>query len=124
MPRELARPAMTDPRNQGPEFPHHGGDLAFATARHGNPPGGWYPEQRMTREEALASMTRWAAHAGFQDRVMGSLSVEKYADFTVLDRDIMTARPEDILRAHVVATYVGGRMVYREDVSPEAGRTR
>jgi predicted amidohydrolase YtcJ len=89
-----------------------------------NPPGGWYPEQRMTREEALASMTRWAAHAGFQDTIMGSLSAGKYADFTVLDRDIMTAQPGDILRAHVVATYVGGRMVYREDASPEAGRTR
>ena len=77
-----------------------------------NPPGGWYPEQRMTREEALASMTRWAAHAGFQDSDMGSLRVGKYADFTVLDRDIMTAKPEEILRAQVVATYVGGRAVY------------
>jgi predicted amidohydrolase YtcJ len=77
-----------------------------------NPPGGWYPEQRMTREEALASMTRWAAYAGFQESVMGSLSVGKYADFTVLDRDIMTVRPEEIVGARVVATYVGGRAVY------------
>jgi predicted amidohydrolase YtcJ len=77
-----------------------------------NPPGGWYPDQRMTREEALAAMTRWAAHAAFQDSDMGSLKVGKYADFTVLDRDIMTAKPEDILGAHVAATYVGGRAVY------------
>ncbi len=77
-----------------------------------NPPGGWYPEQRMTREEALASMTRWTAHAGFQDNDMGSLKVGKYADFTVLDRDIMRAKPEEILGAQVVATYVGGRAVY------------
>ena len=79
--------------------------------RDNNPPGGWYPDQRMTRDEALASMTRWAAHAGFQDSVMGSLSVGKYADFTVLDRDIMTAKPDEILQAHVVATYVAGRAV-------------
>src|SRR4029077_16778572 len=39
------------------------------------PPGGWHPEQRMTREEALASMTRWPAFAGFQEEVMGSLAV-------------------------------------------------
>jgi predicted amidohydrolase YtcJ len=72
------------------------------------PPGGWYPEQRMTREEALASMTRWAAYAGFQDEVMGSLAPGKYADFVVLDRDIMTAPAESILATCVVETYVGG----------------
>ena len=77
------------------------------------PPGGWRPEQRMTREEALASMTRWPAYAGFQEGVMGSLSVGKYADFVVLDRDIMTAPAESILATHVMATYVGGAAVYR-----------
>ena len=78
------------------------------------PPGGWYPEQRMTREEALASMTRWPAYAGFQEEVMGSLAVGKYADFVVLDRDIMTAPAESILATHVVATYIGGVPVYQE----------
>jgi predicted amidohydrolase YtcJ len=78
------------------------------------PPGGWYPAQRMTREEALASMTRWAAYAGFQEQVMGSLSLGKYADFVVLDRDIMTAPAESILATHVVATYVGGVPVYQQ----------
>ena len=53
------------------------------------PPGGWRPEQRMTREEALASMTRWPAYAGFQEGVMGSLRSGRYADFVVLDRDII-----------------------------------
>jgi predicted amidohydrolase YtcJ len=77
------------------------------------PPGGWYPAQRMTREEALASMTRWPAYAGFQEGVMGSLSTGKYADFVVLDRDIMTAPAESILATHVVATYVGGAAVYQ-----------
>jgi len=77
------------------------------------PSGGWYPEQRMTRDEALKSMTIWPAYAGFQEQVMGSLSPGKYADFVVLDRDIMTAPPEQILQAQIVATYLGGRPVYR-----------
>ncbi|HEX5387285.1 MAG TPA: amidohydrolase [Gemmatimonadales bacterium] len=77
------------------------------------PPGGWYPAQRMTRDEALASMTRWAAYAAFEEQVMGTLSPGKYADFTVLDRDIMTAAPEEILGTHVLATYVGGAAVYQ-----------
>ncbi|MEP7087910.1 MAG: amidohydrolase family protein [Gemmatimonadota bacterium] len=76
------------------------------------PAGGWYPDQRMTREEALRSMTLWPAYAAFQENELGSITVGKYADFTVLDRDIMTVAPERILGAHVVSTYVGGTAVY------------
>jgi predicted amidohydrolase YtcJ len=79
----------------------------------GNPPGGWYPDQRMTRDEALKSMTIWAAHAAFQDSLMGSIVVGKYADFTVLDRDIMTVPADQIMQAHFVATYLGGNAVYQ-----------
>jgi predicted amidohydrolase YtcJ len=75
------------------------------------PPGGWHPDQRMTRDEALASMTRWPAYAGFQEQVMGSITVGKYADFVVLDRDIMQVPPEEILTTQVVATYVEGKRV-------------
>jgi predicted amidohydrolase YtcJ len=77
------------------------------------PPGGWYPDQRMTREEALKSMTIWAAYAGFQEGVMGSLRPGKYADFVVLDHDIMTMPAERILSTNVEATYVGGVAVYQ-----------
>lgn len=76
------------------------------------PPGGWYADQRMTREEALRSMTLWPAYAAFQENELGSIAVGKYADFTILNRDIMTAAPERILGAQVVATYVGGAPVY------------
>lgn len=76
------------------------------------PPGGWYPDQRMTREEALKSITLWPAWAGFQEEVLGSLTPGKYADFVVLDRDIMQIAPEDILGTRVLATYLGGRAVY------------
>jgi predicted amidohydrolase YtcJ/DNA-binding transcriptional ArsR family regulator len=78
----------------------------------GWPDGGWYPEQRMTRDEALRSMTIWPAYAGFQEHLMGSITPGKYADFTVLDRDIMTVPDSDILGTSVVATYIGGKSVY------------
>ncbi|MBA4071484.1 MAG: amidohydrolase [Gemmatimonas sp.] len=76
------------------------------------PPGGWYPAERMTREEALKSITIWAAHAGFQEKVLGSLSPGKYADFVVLDQDIMRVPAELILRTKVLQTWVGGARVY------------
>jgi predicted amidohydrolase YtcJ len=77
------------------------------------PPGGWYPDQRLTREEALRSMTLWPAYAAFQEKELGSISTGKYADFTILNRDIMSVAPERILGAQVVATYVGGVPVYQ-----------
>jgi predicted amidohydrolase YtcJ len=76
------------------------------------PAGGWYPEQKMTREEALQSMTIWAAFAGFQESVLGSLTPGKYADFVVLDRDIMQIPDTEILGTRVVSTWVGGKRVY------------
>jgi predicted amidohydrolase YtcJ len=76
------------------------------------PPSGWFPEQCMTREEALKSMTIWPAFAAFQETLTGSLTPGKYADFVILDRDIMTIPAADILGVHVSATYIGGRAVY------------
>ena len=76
------------------------------------PAAGWFPEQRMTREEALRSMTIWPAFAAFQEQVMGSLRPGKYADFVILDRDIMTVADKDILGTKILATYVGGKPVY------------
>jgi predicted amidohydrolase YtcJ len=77
-----------------------------------SPPGGWYPEQRMTREEALQSMTIWPAYAGFQESMLGSLTPGKYADFVVLDRDIMRVPDTEILGTRVVSTWIGGKPVY------------
>ena len=76
------------------------------------PVGGWMPEQRMTRDEALKSMTIWPAYAGFQESIMGSLAPGKLADFVVLDRDIMTVPERDILGATVIATWIAGKPVY------------
>jgi predicted amidohydrolase YtcJ len=76
------------------------------------PPGGWYPAQRMTRDEALKSMTLWPAFAAFQEDLLGSLTPGKLADFVVLDQDIMRVPAEDVLSTRVVATYLGGEPVY------------
>jgi predicted amidohydrolase YtcJ len=80
------------------------------------PDGGWYPAQKMTRDEALKSMTIWPAHAAFQDSIMGSLRAGKYADFVILDRDIMSVPDTTLLRTRVLATYLGGRAVYQDTV--------
>ena len=76
------------------------------------PPAGWYPEQRMTRDEALRAMTIWPAYAAFMEQDAGSLSPGKYADFVVLDQDIMGVPAERIMATRVLATYLGGRAVY------------
>ena len=77
------------------------------------PAGGWRPEERMTRDEALKSMTIWPAFASFMENEVGSLEPGKLADFVVLDRDIMRVADEDILGTRVIATYLGGRPIYR-----------
>jgi predicted amidohydrolase YtcJ len=79
------------------------------------PAGGWFPAERMTREEALMSMTLWPAYAAFMEDRSGSLAPGKVADFVVLDRDIMTVAAEDILKARVLATWLGGRAVYEAE---------
>jgi predicted amidohydrolase YtcJ len=76
------------------------------------PASGWFPEQRMTRDEALKSITLWPAYAAFQEETMGSLSPGKYADFVVLDQDIMRVPAEMVLKTGVIATYLGGKAVY------------
>ena len=76
------------------------------------PVGGWLPQEAMTRDEALKSMTIWAAYAGFMEKQVGSLEAGKLADFVILDQDIMQVPAELVLQTHVVATYVGGKPAY------------
>ncbi|HEX5633466.1 MAG TPA: amidohydrolase family protein, partial [Gemmatimonadales bacterium] len=82
------------------------------------PAGGWFPEQRMTRDEALKSMTIWAAHAAFQEQELGSLTPGKLADFVVLDQDIMRVPAELILNTNVLSTWIGGKQVYERKFTP------
>ncbi len=77
-------------------------------------PDGWYPEQRLTVEEAVHAYTLGAARAvGMEDR-LGSLSPGKLADLVVLDRDIFTCDPMAIAETQVMATMIGGKFVYKK----------
>lgn len=78
----------------------------------GKNPGGWFPAQRITLEEALRAYTAGAAWAGFLDDQVGQLRPGMLADITVLDRDLFRVPPEQIGQAHARATIVGGRIVY------------
>jgi predicted amidohydrolase YtcJ len=78
----------------------------------GEPAGGWYPEQKITREEALRSYTSWGAYAVFAEDSKGSLEPGKLADFVVIDRDYMTIPESEILEIKATATVIGGELVY------------
>ena len=79
------------------------------------PAGGWFPAERMTREEALWAMTLWPAYASFCEDVLGSLTPGKYADFIVVSQDVMSVAPERILDTQVLMTVLGGRVVYQKE---------
>ncbi|WP_322487295.1 amidohydrolase [Chloroflexus sp.] len=71
-----------------------------------------FPDQRLTLAEALAGYTTWAAYTGFRERELGRLEAGYLADLIVLDRDITTRPPEQIAAARVMATMVGGQLVF------------
>lgn len=79
----------------------------------GKPEGGWYPDQRLSREEALRGFTLDAARAAFMEDEVGSLEPGKRADFVILSDDIMSIPAPKILETRVLATYLDGRAVYR-----------
>ncbi len=78
----------------------------------GTPDDGFEAHQKMTREEALKSMTVWNAFAAFEENDVGSIKVGKRADLTILDSDIMTINESDILSINVAMTIVAGEVVY------------
>jgi predicted amidohydrolase YtcJ len=74
----------------------------------------FFPEQKMTREEALLSYTRWNAWAAFEEADKGVLAPGKLADITVLSEDLLRCAPEKILQAKVLKTIVGGKVVFSQ----------
>jgi predicted amidohydrolase YtcJ len=81
----------------------------------GWPDGGWRPEERMTREEALACFTVDAARAAGMEDEVGTLSVGKRADFVIVDRDPLTAPVEDLWKTRVLRTVIEGQTVYEAE---------
>jgi len=79
----------------------------------GWPEKGFQTENALSREQALRGMTIWAAKGNFEEKEKGSLEVGKFADFIILDQDIIKATPADLLKTKVLSTYVNGEKVYQ-----------
>jgi len=78
----------------------------------GQPPGGWYPGQDMTFTEALRAFTLDAAYAEHAETTLGTLEPGKWADFIVIDHDVVQDSPGKIWSTKVLQTWVGGKQVY------------
>ncbi len=89
-----------------------------ATARTdaaGYPVGGFQPEEGLTAEQALKGMTLWAAIANFQEADLGSIEAGKWADLTLVDRDLLQVTPVQGREAEVLGTLVAGEWLYRAE---------
>jgi hypothetical protein len=78
----------------------------------GNPPGGWHPEQRVSRNEAIKMFTSWGAWGAFEEDYKGSIKPGYIADLIVLDRDISNCALESSPGAKVIMTFLSGELVY------------
>jgi predicted amidohydrolase YtcJ len=97
------------------ESPNPFPGLAAAISRqdiNDEPPGGWFPEERLSFEQALHAYTRGAAYAGFAEDRIGSLEPGKWADFVIVDRDISKATVPELYRTQALETWVAGKKVW------------
>lgn len=93
-------------------------NLYCAVARQdlaGDPPGGWHAGERLSMEKALRLCTQNIARLEGQQRVRGTLAPGKLADLVMVDRDLFACPPEELLRAKVCLTIMGGRVTFRAD---------
>ncbi|GAB3920400.1 amidohydrolase [Mucilaginibacter myungsuensis] len=80
----------------------------------GRPANGFQMENALSRVEALKGMTIWAAKSNFEEAEKGSIEVGKYADFVILDQDIMKVKGGELPNVKVLSTYVNGEKVYEK----------
>ena len=76
---------------------------------------GWYPDEKVTRAEALKMFTSWAAYSAFEEDKAGDLSTGMNADFTIFDKDILTTPEAEILTVSTIMTIVAGEVVYKKE---------
>ena len=82
------------------------------TTLNGEPEGGWFPEEKITMEEALKAYTINNAYAAFEADIRGTLKPGKLADITVCDLNLLEIPSEDILKMNIEMTIVDGKIVY------------
>ena len=87
--------------------------VARKTVR-GTPEGGWFPEQRISVEDALRAYTINNAYACFEDDIRGSLEKGKLADVTVFDRNLLTIPEDEILQAEILTTIIDGKIIFEK----------
>lgn len=80
----------------------------------GEPTGGYEPEEKMNRVQALRSYTLDAAYGAFEEKIKGSIAPGKLADFTIFNQDLMTVPDEKILTTEVAMTILGGKVLYEK----------
>jgi len=78
----------------------------------GYPEGGYQMENALTREQTLKGMTIWAAYSNFEEKEKGSIEIGKFADFVILDQNIMEVEGSKIPNTKAVTTYLNGEKVY------------
>ncbi|MBB1286210.1 amidohydrolase [Flavisolibacter sp. BT320] len=86
----------------------------FRVDASGYPQGGYQMENALSRQDALRGMTIWAAKSNFEEGEKGSLEKGKWADFIILDQDLMEVTVDNVLKTSVQATYVGGKHVFQK----------
>ncbi|MFW6140889.1 MAG: amidohydrolase [Acidobacteriota bacterium] len=80
----------------------------------GTPEEGWFPEQRISREEAIKAYTINNSYAAFEDDIRGSIEEGKLADITVFDRNLLTCPEDEILKAGVTYTLIDGKVIFEK----------
>ena len=83
----------------------------------GKPEAGWFPDERISIEDAIRAYTYNTAYANFEEKIKGSIEVGKLADLTVLSKNLLKVAPKELLKTEVVYTIVNGKVVYQKMVN-------
>jgi predicted amidohydrolase YtcJ len=83
----------------------------------GEPPGGWWPQERISIADAIRCYTAESAYASFEEKEKGQIKAGMLADMVVHSRDLLTIEPEDILKTEAFMTILAGKIIYERDAA-------
>ena len=81
----------------------------------GQPAAGWFPNERISIEDAIRAYTYGTAYANFEEKIKGSIEVGKLADVTVLSKNLLKVAPKEFLTTDTLYTIVAGKVVYQKN---------